>query len=380
MDAPSTEIYDVLARHLDGLPGGFPRTESGVELRILRRLFTPEEAELAPHLSLIPEQAYVIAYRAGIPPTKAASRLAAMAHKGLIFSIHREERAPQYQAAQFAVGIWEYQVNRMDEGFVRDMDEYWPVFFNLGNWQAMPQLRTIPIRESVKYSHDIMPYEQAEALILAHDRFAVAPCVCRQDRAIAGEPCSKPEETCLTFDSGADYYTRDGRGRAISRTEALDIIKLADKAGLILQPSNSQTASFICCCCGCCCGVLRNIKQQPNPADLVISAHRAALEQEACIGCGVCVERCQMDALHLEGAKVNLDDSRCIGCGLCVTTCPTAALTLIRKAAHHQPKIPRTMAHTVLRLAHARGKLGLLDLVKMVAKSQWDRLLGKRAH
>ncbi len=52
------KIYKKLARHLDNLPGGFPPTDSGVELRILKRLFTEEEAELAIRLTLIPEEAH----------------------------------------------------------------------------------------------------------------------------------------------------------------------------------------------------------------------------------------------------------------------------------------------------------------------------------
>ena len=39
-----TDVYQDLARHLDNLPAGFPRTETGVEIRILKRLFTPREA------------------------------------------------------------------------------------------------------------------------------------------------------------------------------------------------------------------------------------------------------------------------------------------------------------------------------------------------
>ena len=58
------ELYQKLAQHLDNLPGGFPPTESGVELRILRRLFSSEETELALHLTLIPEEPRVIARRA----------------------------------------------------------------------------------------------------------------------------------------------------------------------------------------------------------------------------------------------------------------------------------------------------------------------------
>lgn len=59
------DIYQKLARHLDNLPGGFPSSETGVQYRILNRLFTTDEAEFALHLSLIPEAAKVIARRAG---------------------------------------------------------------------------------------------------------------------------------------------------------------------------------------------------------------------------------------------------------------------------------------------------------------------------
>ena len=43
-------IYTRLREHLDELPGGFPATETGVEIRILKRLFSPPEAELADKL------------------------------------------------------------------------------------------------------------------------------------------------------------------------------------------------------------------------------------------------------------------------------------------------------------------------------------------
>ena len=52
-----TDPYKVLARKLDEMPQGYPPTESGVELRILKKLYTPEEAELAVKLKPAPETA-----------------------------------------------------------------------------------------------------------------------------------------------------------------------------------------------------------------------------------------------------------------------------------------------------------------------------------
>jgi hypothetical protein len=118
------EIYRKLARHLDRLPGGYPPSESGVELRILKRLFTPEEAHLAMHLTLIHEDARVIAYRAGIPAAEAAERLETMLYKGLVYAQQAAGKPPRYMIAQFAIGFYEAQVNRLDKELAEDVEEY----------------------------------------------------------------------------------------------------------------------------------------------------------------------------------------------------------------------------------------------------------------
>ncbi|GAF76990.1 unnamed protein product, partial [marine sediment metagenome] len=105
------DIYERLKEHMDRLPGGFPGTETGVELRILERLFSPEEAELAQHLTMKLETAAAIAERAGISEDKAIARLKDMVRKGLLFNIETPNRTPTYMAAQFVIGIWEYHVN-----------------------------------------------------------------------------------------------------------------------------------------------------------------------------------------------------------------------------------------------------------------------------
>ena len=96
------DIYKRLAEHLDNLPGGFPPTESGVEIRILKRLFTPEEAEFALQLTLIPEEARVIAHRAKVTIRDAEVRLESMAKKGLVFRVELKIGQPMYMAAEFA--------------------------------------------------------------------------------------------------------------------------------------------------------------------------------------------------------------------------------------------------------------------------------------
>jgi H+/Na+-translocating ferredoxin:NAD+ oxidoreductase subunit B len=369
------DVYERLAEHLDDLPGGFPRTESRVEIRILRRLFTPQDAELALHLTLIPEEPRVVARRAKIRVGEAARRLEEMDKKGLIFRIHREGKPPQYQAQQFVVGFWESQVNRLDRGLVEDFEEYLPTLADLEFWRKAPQLRTIPVGRSISPQTEVMPYERAEELVRAQETFAVTNCICRQELHILGEGCDRPLESCLSFGMAANHIVRTGRGRSISQEEALAILHRAEEAALVLQPANAKKALFICTCCGCCCGVLRSVKRHPKPASIVSSPFVATLNAETCEGCGACEIRCQMEAIHLHDGKAALDLNRCIGCGLCVTTCPTDSLSLARRPDAEQPYVPKDIVDNYIKMGRARGKMSIGELIGMQIKSKLERLL-----
>ncbi len=372
------DIYERLAKHLDDLPAGFPCTKSGVEMRILRRLFTPEDAEFAMHLTLIPEEPRVIARRAKIPINEAARRLQELEKKGLIMGILQENRPPLYMAVQFVVGIWEGQVNKLDPELGRSFEEYLNTLMEQALWHGIPQLRTIPVNKSIPIQNVVMPYEKAEELVRSQKSFAVSNCICRQEQRILGKGCDKPEESCMQLGMAADSVVRNGRGRAISMEEALALLQRAEEAGLVLQPNNARDPLFICMCCGCCCGVLRSLKRHPKPSGRVASPFWASLNPDTCKGCGLCTKRCQMEALHLDNKKSVLDVNRCIGCGLCVSTCPTHSLSLVRKPNEKQPYVPKDIIRTSIRLGKARGKLGMGKLIGMQVKSKMDRLLAPR--
>jgi Na+-translocating ferredoxin:NAD+ oxidoreductase subunit B len=348
-----SDVYSRLREHLDSLPAGFPATESGVELRILKRLFTPEEAALALHLNMKLEPAAVISSRSGLSVEEAEAKLKQMSRKGLIFSIETPDRPHVYMAAQFVVGIWEYHLNDLDPEFIRDMDEYIPMLSRTA-FNGVPQVRTIPVGKSISAGIDVLHYEQAEELVRKQTKFLVAPCICRREHKIKGKGCEKLLEACLVFGWGAEYYKRNGLGRFITLEETLEILKIADEQGLVLQPSNTQEIVSICCCCGDCCQMLKNLKLQPAPAAVVVSPFVAALDQGLCVGCGTCQDRCQMDALSMVDALAVLEAKRCIGCGLCVTSCPSGALTIIRKPPELQSPVPKNQREAFMLRTQAR--------------------------
>ena len=349
--------YRRLAEHLDRLPGGFAPSDTGADLRLLQRLFTPEEAELATHLTLDRKEASAIAERANLPLAEAEQRLNEMATKGLIFSIQPEDGPSLYQAVPFVVGIYEFQVDRLDEGLLENLADYWSSQKPRPEAQTIPQMRTIPVGQSIEPHLEALPYEQVNELINAHDRFAVAPCICRRRARLTGEACDAPEESCLIFGEWADYYVRAGRGRPIDRTELMEILARADAANLVLQPTNSRDVAAICCCCGCCCGVLGGLQRHPKPSEIVASSFIAELDPETCQGCWTCLARCQMEALAEEGDRVALNTDRCIGCGLCVTTCPSGALALVRKPDSKRTQTPVTLDDTWHAISQAQAEM-----------------------
>jgi H+/Na+-translocating ferredoxin:NAD+ oxidoreductase subunit B len=348
-----SDVYERLAKHLDNLPAGYPSTDTGVELRILKRLFTAEEAEIALGLTMMLESASAIAARLGIDEAALAPILDSMSKKGLIA---RSSKGGQtlFMAAQFVVGIWEYHVNDLDVELIEDVNEYLPYLSKEMTNIKTQQLRVVPVSQSVSAEMQVMPYEAAEEIIKSQSKIRVAPCICRKEHKMVGKGCDKPMEACLVFGGAAYFYEGNDIGRDISQEEALDILHKAIDAGLVVQPGNSQKPANICLCCGCCCQILKNLKRTEKPAMHVNSSYYAEVDVDECTACGVCEERCQMEAITIDDvAQIDLD--RCIGCGLCVPTCDFDAIRMVQKDETWTP--PKNIVETYINIAQERGKM-----------------------
>jgi len=364
-------VYRVLQQHLDRQDVGFPATKSGAEIRILKRLFSPEEARLALHLTYKPAplgRICELAGRSGMPRDRVESMLENMATNGAIERIEKDGTR-HYRTLPLIVGMFEYQLGRLTPEFLGDMGQYTSdKAFGLAFLATeRPQMRTIPIGESIAVEHHVATYDHIVELINGSEGpFAIVECICRKSAAMRGHPCTKTSrrETCMPIGDMAKNAVQNGLGRAITREEALEIARMNESEGLVFQPSNSQKIDFICACCGCCCGMLAFQKMLPKPVDFWASNYYAAVDPEACTGCGACVERCQVNALTMDdrarAALVDLD--RCIGCGNCVVACPSGAMSLARKKKEIVP--PRdTEALRDEIMAHKKGTIGRMALV-----------------
>jgi Fe-S-cluster-containing hydrogenase component 2 len=350
------DVYERLRQKLDDLATGYPATESRAEIRILKRLFTEEEAEFFLLLGPLPETPGDVAQRLERDPQETAALIESMAKKGLLFRVRKDETV-RYAAVPYIVGIFEFQINRMDRDLALDMNEYWETA--LGKTvQAFktPVMRSIPVNREVAFKWPIAPYEDVFEILEGQKTMAIVPCICRTWMKHADQGCDKPVETCFMFGSHADYYVENGMGRYIEKEEARQIVERNEEVGLVMQPFNSQKVGGMCSCCGDCCGMLRSLKKQPVPAAAVQSNYYAHVEADECAACETCLGRCQMEAIDIidDTAVINLD--RCIGCGLCVTTCETGAMQLVKKPDEQQYLPPKSGAETYRRIAQERDK------------------------
>jgi Na+-translocating ferredoxin:NAD+ oxidoreductase subunit B len=148
------ELYRELQKHLDKMPVGFPATSSGVELRLLKSLFTPEQAQIALELDYKFKSLKEI-YRVrnwGISIEKLESRLEGMVDRGNTFGKTRDG-VKVYANIPFVVGILELQVNRLTPELLRDTGQYFEEKFAAQYLGTTPQMRVFPVRKSITSEH-----------------------------------------------------------------------------------------------------------------------------------------------------------------------------------------------------------------------------------
>jgi Fe-S-cluster-containing hydrogenase component 2/predicted transcriptional regulator len=344
------DIYRELQQHIDTFPVGFPTTKSGVEIRLLKRLFTPEEAKIACYLNFsyenfeslndIYERLNSLGFEYTVDELEIL--LDNMARKGAIKCL-KNDNEKIYSAALFILGMFEYQVNKITKDFAEETKQYLHEALIMEMGKNLPlQLRTIPVGIGIDREINIANFDDIEKIIEEADGpFAVQNCICRQSNLILGKNCTVTNrlETCVGLGIVAKMYIEMGWAREINKEQTLEIFKQNEEDGLIIQPGNAKKPDFICSCCGCCCEDLLGIKTFPNPADIVSTNHYAEIDPTLCSGCSTCIDRCQLEAISQEEEISSINLKKCIGCGNCVMTCPSEAISLRKK---NQVTIPAT--------------------------------------
>ena len=350
------EVYRKLAQRLDAIPNGFPSTESGVELRLLAKIFTPEEAALASVMRLTYEPAADIAARAGVDARVARRTLKGMVRKGqILFKKGKDQLV--FRLMPFVVGLYEEQLPRIDAEMAELFEQYLLETRGGGIASDFPAVhRVIPVDEAIPSDLGIFPYEHATELLEGAKSWGVRDCICRVQQRLVGKGCEHTVENCLAFAPVEGIFGSSETTRAITKEEALRILREAEEEGLVHTTGNYRDGIYyICNCCTCSCGILRSVAEFGIPTAIAHSDFRASVDSEECIGCGDCVERCQFGALEVPEEVCVVDYVRCVGCGVCATVCPADALHLERRPDGGTASLPADLKDWMARRAEERG-------------------------
>jgi Na+-translocating ferredoxin:NAD+ oxidoreductase subunit B len=336
--------YKQLAERLDSLPNGFPATDDGRELKLLAKIFTLEEAELAGQLTSTLETAEGIAARTGRNLLQVRKQLKAMSRAGLI-EAGRKDRALGFKLMPFVVGIYEMQVNRMDAELAQLFEDYFQSAFR-EMLVVKPQFhRVIPVNETIRNTLEVRPFESAAEIVNAMQSWGVLDCICRKQKALIGQACEHPIDVCMAMDPRPNAFEGHAAIRALTHAEALATLHRAAEAGLVHSVSNNQEGVYyICNCCTCSCGILRGMAELGIANVVASSAFVNQVDEAICSGCEGCLRTCQFGALSMDGLLAKVDTVRCVGCGVCVIACSTGALGLVRRPEHEVLQIPATHA------------------------------------
>ncbi len=375
-----------------------PSSEEGWQgfREILEILYSPDDAALAARLPTVPTSLRAIAARLGLPEAQLAPRLTAMAERGLVLDlVNPRTGRTKYLLAPPVVGFFEFSMMRAHDGvpkrrmaeameaYTRGDEAFAREVFGHPTVIGRALVRETALEEELP---DVLDWERATSLIENAERLAVSLCYCRHSAEHLGRACDAPRETCLSLNGGADFVARHKFGRAIERSEALEILHRSRQGGLMQIADNVQSRpSYICNCCGCCCEQLQSINHH-GLRGVVPSGFVASPQEDRCVGCSRCARACPIGAISLLPSRAaaerkselapSVDPDRCIGCGLCADACHKSAMRMERRPV--QPHIPADLLEKALRMSIERGRLA--DLVFDQAGSRGaaflNRLLG----
>lgn len=377
--------YHLLRHEIDTrTANAFPASETGLEIRILKQIFTPLEAQIAIHLSAFPENINRIHKRVtkngiDISIHELEELLDGLVRKGgIIYEklLFKKPKQKMYGLLQFVIGIYEMQVDKLTKELAADTEQYLHDTFvhTFQSSKDHKQMRTIPVNKSIAVDRYVANYDNIKEIIEKKTGpIVILNCVCKESKDLLEDPCKLGDirNCCITFDYAAvgslDLFPS---AREISKTELLELLDEYQDLGFVLQPENCISPKFLCVCCGCCCGVLSNYKTTAHPADSWVSNYYSQVDPKMCTGCEICVKRCQMEAISLVNKKATVDLTRCFGCGNCVLKCTPNAITLHKKDKITKP----SRFHKGLYLDFFRKKRGLWGVLKMLGLY----LLGKK--
>ncbi len=367
------KAYIGLAERLNQFPLGAPPTK--MLFKILQVLFTEEEAKFISLMPIKPFNAKQASQLSSLSESECEAKLEKMADKGLLLDI-KIGRIALYVLPPPMAGFFEFSMMRVrkdiDQKLLSELfyqylskeDDFMRELIGGGETQLgriYPNEKALENSASLK----VLSYDRSSEIVDKSRFIGVGLCYCRHKKSHLNMACDTPQEVCLTFGATARSLIRHGNAKKIGKKEAKDILQMANDYNLVQFGENAQQdVAFICNCCGCCCEALTAVRRFSALIPITPTRFLPQILKEKCNGCTKCSKACPVEAMTMVSAhnpenkkqmRARLNQEICLGCGVCVNNCNQGALSLIPS-----PKrviTPYNSAHRYVLMAIERGKL-----------------------
>ena len=164
-------------------------------------------------------------------------------------------------------------------------------------------MHVIPVEKAINATNTSISIEHISHWLDKYEgSLSVGYCSCRNARRLYGEGSGEiQDDCCIGLGDFATYLVETGKGRPITKQEALEICQRAEDNGYVHQVTNIDGQDKIFGLCNCDLGVCFALRtsQYFNTPNMSASSFRAHVNKENCVACGKCVEVCPAGAVKL---------------------------------------------------------------------------------
>lgn len=365
--------YKSLEERLNRFPQGAP--PSRTLYKILELLFSEREAELVAQLPIKPFTAKTASRIWNLDEVATQNILNKLAGRAILLDMDQagiqKYILPPPMAGFFEfsmmrtrndinqklLGELYYQYLNVEEDFIKEL------FFS-----TETKLGRVYVQEEILTNDNevqILDFERASHIIKTSSDIGISTCYCRHKMHHVGKACSAPMDICMTFNNTASSLIKHNFARRVDTVECLELLHQAYENNLVQCGENvREGVTFICNCCGCCCEAMVTARRFGNLNPVQTTAFIPKLDLKACTKCGRCEKACPIGAIekvtikgenNMEVTKYKVNEDICLGCGVCVRACNKRALLLTRR--EEKLITPVNSVHRAVLMAIEKGTL-----------------------